>query len=790
MNRNRPRGIVSVALAALLLLTAVAATVPAGAQDEPPGDGTDIQPTPGIVTAATPEAGLQYATQEFAGGRWRIALITSRIATELPEFDLPDVERKMWIVAIVDVTNWSRGDARLDPRDFSIRIPNDPDHRGFARRSTEGAAAVLGLEPEVVADRVAIDAGETERLVLVFQVERDTASHALRIEEQALPLAPSYSGPPFDALPDIVEPPATNLQLLTDVVNGSTIEVEGEESELALGFVDAPIGNECYSLQSTARLDRMSTERILVENDGDAAFVWAELQDGTRRLLNHEQISGGYAALDRSAFGRFHAWLLDSEQQAKNQSAGLWSECTGPHGIELPQAVQQARLQVATDTGTTTPFLAWIDWRPKIVTTPDGGAWVFFNAAAEEGQYAGNQRVYAAEYDPTQGSWLPAETLDGGEIQFGASAVVDSRGNVHVVYSARESADPEDFSTLLYTYQTDDGSWADWEVVAPDALAGHQVAASLAIDRNDNLYVIWQDQRAFDAAARFASPANADIFISVREAGGDWSEVPAIVNTHYPTSAASRPDLVVDDDRLVATWSVYTSALGLASAARIEWSTAPLDDPLTGWETPRTLAAVRGDVMGGRFIDMEADPTGGVVLAYGRQGEEETFLFMKRLKPNAVDWTDDTLIAFGNKGNFPSVTVNQQGTVYFAYHVSIGSLVKIGASSVGYRSVEPGPEVILTQDDPNTQGFPSITTDVVGRPWVVFLGEIPGFDPSIVGTIRNARVPSTPLTASQAPTPTPTPAADIEDLPSTPSASDEDDADETPTPTPTSTPAG
>jgi hypothetical protein len=745
MNRNRLHGIVAIVLAAIMVFTGVVAPVPVRGQDEATGDGTEIQPTPGIEPGATPEVGLVYVPQEFAAGRWRTAIVTARIAPEFPEFDLPPVDLKLWVVTIVDVTNWSRGDARLDPRDYSIRIPADPDHRGFARRSTESVAEVLGLEPTSVADRVEIAADSTERLVLVFQIASDTANQALQMEAQAVPLAPAFSGPSFNDLPDIVEPGLTTRMLVADVPNGSTLEVDGDESALPLGFVDAPNPGECFSLQSTARLERQTTERVLVENDNGGSFVWAELQDGSRRLLNNEQIVGGYAALDLSITGRFHAWLLDSQQLAQSRGAGLWTDCTGPHGIERVQTLERTQLQVATESGTTT-FRPWIDWRPKIVTTPDGGAWAFFTAAADNGENSGQQRLYAAQYDPALGRWLPGEAMEGGTIQFGSSGVVDSKGNIHLVFSARESAAEEDFSTLLYTYQQDDGTWADFEVLAPDQLAGHQLAPTLAIDRNDKLYVAWQDQRAFDAAARFASPANADIFFSEREEGGEWS-VPALLNTHYPSSAASRPRLVIDDNRLVATWSVYTSALGLESAARIEWSMRPLDGAADSWASPRTLAAVRGDVFGGRFMDLAADPTGGVVMAYGRQGED-TFLFMKRLKPNAVDWTDDTLIAFGNKGNYPTIAVNSAGTVYIAYHVSIGSTVKIGATAVAYRSVEPGPEVILTQDDPNNQGFPDMTTDVTGKPWLVFLGEVPGLEPTQVTTIRNARVPETPITRS------------------------------------------
>ncbi len=220
-----------------------------------------------------------------------------------------------------------------------------------------------------------------------------------------------------------------------------------------------------------------------------------------------------------------------------------------------------------------------------------------------------------------------------------------------------------------------------------------------------------------------------------------------LINNHYPTSAASRPQLVVDGDRLVAVWSVYTSAMGLSAAARMEWSQRPLASELD-WTAPQTLTNGRGDLFGGRLVAMAADPTGGVVLAYGRVGSADTFLFTKRLKPGSNEWGSDSLIAFGESGTYPAIAINNLGTVFISYNVGNGNVVDVGATGIAFRSVEPGPETIVTQDDPNTQGISAVAVDLTGTPWFVYFGEIPGQDPTIVGVIRNANVPVTPMTAS------------------------------------------
>ncbi len=730
-------------LAVLLVLTSMAGVLSTRAQD------ATVEPaTPGAEAVASPAAlpVEPWVASDFVSGAWRVKVITAERANTFPEYELEGREDKDWLVAVVDVTNWSSNNDTLNPRDFALELPGGDDPRGFARRTTERVAEQLEMEPTDTADGVEIGDGESARLVLVFELPIDSIDPKLYLDGESLSIQGAIEGgPALDALPAMTDPPKAERVELGEVINGFTLTVGDDKTETVLSFVDGPLPDQCFGEEATRRLTRLATDLVYIETLDGATLVWSREDDSSRRLLNFEQIEGGYAAVSADVSGPFAVWLKDAEQSSKDRGGAIWANCTGPHGVTRVETPERTQLKISNGEGGTVPFHPWLEWNPVIVTQPDGGAWAFFGATADSGDLKGQKMVYASHYDPTQGKWLEASALPLGEVQLAPSAVVDSKGVVHVVYSAREKDEDGFYSTLLYTREDGNGGWIEPVAISLDQLAGHQIAASLAIDTNDTLYVAWQDQRAFSPEA-LSSPANADIFVSQRTVDGLWT-LPVLINNHYPTSAASRPQLVVDGDRLVAVWSVYTSAMGLSAAARMEWSQRPLASELD-WTAPQTLTNGRGDLFGGRLVAMAADPTGGVVLAYGRVGSKDTFLFTKRLKPGANAWGSDSLIAFGESGTYPAIAINNLGTVFISYNVGKGNIVDVGATGISYRSVEPGPETIVTQDDPNTQGISAVAVDLTGTPWFVYFGEIPGQDPTIVGVIRNANVPVTPMTAS------------------------------------------
>ena len=748
MTRFRQLRLAPVLVVLALLLTSFAGIVQVRAQDATPEQASPDTSVPSTVAQATPGAATNgtWITSDFVSGFWRVSVVTAKRANEFPQYQLEARDDKDWIVAIVDVTNWSDDDATLNPRDFALELPGGADPRGFARKTTERVAGDLGMEPTSTGDGVPIGEGENTRLVLVFELPIDAVDPKLFLDGESLSIQGALdAGPSLDNLPEMAAPPKAKRTDFGDAINGFTLTVGDDDTETVLSYVDGPLPNECFGAEATRRLKRLATDRLYIEELDGATFVWSDEDDGSRRLLNFEQIYGGYAAVAQDVSGPFAVWLSDAEQSSKDRGGAIWKNCTGPHGVTRAEIPERSTIKISDGAGGTVAYHPWLEWNPVIVTQPDGGAWTFFGATADSGDLKDKKMVYASHYDPTQGKWLDASPMPLGEVQLAPSAVVDSKGVVHVVYSAREKDEDGFYSTLLYTHEDGNGGWVEPVAISLDQLAGHQIAASLAIDANDTLYVAWQDQRAFSPEA-LASPANADIFVSQRTIDGLWT-LPVLINNHYPTSAASRPQLVVDGDRLVAVWSIYTSAMGLSAAARMEWSQRPLDSELD-WTAPKTITNGRGDLFGGRLVALAADPTGGVVLTYGRVGSTDTFLFAKRLKPGATEWGSDTLIAFGESGTYPAIAINNLGTVFISYNVGNGNIVDVGATAISYRSVEPGPQTIVTQDDPNTQGISAIAVDLTGNPWFVYFSEVPGQAPTSVGVIRNANIPVAPQSAS------------------------------------------
>lgn len=723
-------------IAALLLISLIglqsgpAVMRTAGAQDS--------KATPVASPVAIPATDVASA-QEFVADRWRMSIVTAKRTAELPEAELDARDQRDWIVVIADVTNWSSKDATLYPRDFGIRLSGGGDAKGIAPKSTRTVAKLLDIEPTDIDGGVPLDQGQTIRVALVFQIDQLGENPALVINDEAIPLDVALNnGLPLDDLPDVNELPELDDSKVEKIIDGGTLEIAGFDKPAQLSFVDSPALEECYGDLSRARLERLAGDTVYVEENGDITYVWSEREDGTRRLLNFEQIVSGYAAIAPDVTGSISSWLQDGAAIAEAKPAGLWKNCTGPHGVAKAENIRRTNLKLFSGEAES-GYEVRRQWSPVVVTTRDGTAWVFFIAVAESGESEGKNLLYGVRFDPGTGGWQPGVAMPGGDISFGAAAVTDNRGTVHVVYSVRDSDAPEDFSKLVYTREDGKGGWIDPVEIAPDEKAGHQISPSLAVDANGALHVLWQDQRLFDDASRESSPANADIFASSLEPGGDWS-IPVLINFHSPTEVSSRPHIVADGDRLIALWSVYTSTYGLDTAARIDWAWRPLDDPLA-WTAPEPMTAGRGDSFGGRLVELQADPTGGAVMVYARQGTE-TFLFLRRLESDQTTWAGDTLVAFGQRGQYPALTVNEQGTAYISFNAGTGVDTDIAVSAVPYKSVVVGPEIVITRDDPNTQGYSGIANDVTGKPIIVFFSERPNETPKQVVVLQNPTVPA------------------------------------------------
>jgi hypothetical protein len=365
------------------------------------------------------------------------------------------------------------------------------------------------------------------------------------------------------------------------------------------------------------------------------------------------------------------------------------------------------------------PYRVWEEWVPEVVTTPDGGGWIFFTAQARNDEGYGIRRLYASRFDPDLAVWLPARSIGNANTQFGASTVIDSKGIVHLVYSERATEGENTWSQLVYQRFVDD-AWTAPSSIAPHADAGHQMLASLAVDANDVLHVVWRDQRFVSPEARAALPTNADLLSSdLRE--GEWTEPQQINVRESPDINPAWPHLVADGERLVLVWSIYrgTTAEEMKSAARVEWSERPIAAD-GAWSPPQVLFERESGDAGGRLIDLAADPRGGAVVVYGLYNRGVNELFMRRLEPGTPSWSEQALLASGDFGYLPAIAIASDGALYAVFNngrnrdVDIGGLV---ADSAGKNAGA----VTLTPGEGGVTARASIALDQNGVPWVVYM---------------------------------------------------------------------
>jgi hypothetical protein len=385
-----------------------------------------------------------------------------------------------------------------------------------------------------------------------------------------------------------------------------------------------------------------------------------------------------------------------------------------------PPEVAQPAYEVfrLDDGGIGRAYRVWEEWVPQVVTTPDGGAWTFFTAQARTEAGYGERRLYASRFDPERLVWLPAQSLGASGTQFGASVTVDSQGVVHLVYSDRPPGD-DTWSQLVYRKLVD-GAWTDPVPVAPHPDAGHQMLASLAVDAADGLHVVWRDQRFVSPEARAALPTNADLLSSAL-VEGEWTPPEQINLREAPEVNPAWPLLAVDGDRLVVIWSIYrgTTAEEMKSAVRVEWSTRPLDASAP-WAPPQTLYVREGGDAGGRLIDLAADPRGGAVVVYGLYNRSNNDLYMQRLDPDSSAWSDPVLIAHGDYGYLPDITIDDDGRIFAVFNNGRNRDVDIGGLIADPAGSSPG-AVTLTPGEGGVTARASISLDQHGRPWVVYM---------------------------------------------------------------------
>ena len=283
----------------------------------------------------------------FMAGPWRISVAAAVQNVDLDGVGLAEKDGKEWVVVVADVTNWGAANANFPASDFFVKMEESSTKSKVATGSTSKAAGALGL-PAKPGD-VTINAGETARLVLVFQVKAGRSAPSLVYGATELPLDDILGVTlTADALSDPAGPPELQAATLVSTTDGTTIKVqyEGESKshKIRLLGVDVPTAN-------TQAVDEIMTYRgkpVWIETDPaitttgtPAVYLWADDDDGNRVLLNQVLIADGAATVSTiSEEARFAIWLSQTGEQAALSSTGPGA--TPVSGAATPIASQRS----------------------------------------------------------------------------------------------------------------------------------------------------------------------------------------------------------------------------------------------------------------------------------------------------------------------------------------------------------------------------------------------------------------------------------------------------------------
>lgn len=130
--------------------------------------------------------------------------------------------------------------------------------------------------------------------------------------------------------------------LVTKVIDGDTIEIEGGEKVRYLG-VDTPETKDprkpvqCFGKEASNRNKNLvEGKRVFLEKDVTETdkynrllrFVYLPLEDGTRLFVNDYLIREGYGhVLTIPPDVKYSEQFLDAQRKAREQKKGLWEKC-------------------------------------------------------------------------------------------------------------------------------------------------------------------------------------------------------------------------------------------------------------------------------------------------------------------------------------------------------------------------------------------------------------------------------------------------------------------------------
>ncbi len=198
---------------------------------------------------------------------------------------------------------------------------------------------------------------------------------------------------------------------------------------------------------------------------------------------------------------------------------------------------------------------------PSIATDPSGNAYAVWTDGREDepGGDGYDWDIYGA-YRPLEGNWGANGKLNDEVTTWGPwdpSVAMDTAGNAYAVWV--DGPNGGGGTDVYFAYRASGGDWSTPAKVNPDA--GSHDAPSIAVNTYGKAYAAWV---CWDLVGE--TLLNQDICFSYRPAGGSWSAVEKVLDSHGTPSPSPG-------------WlSIAADANGNAYVVWVDWRNATLQD--------------------------------------------------------------------------------------------------------------------------------------------------------------------------------------------------------------------
>ncbi|MBN1483550.1 MAG: hypothetical protein JXA37_02410 [Chloroflexia bacterium] len=355
-----------------------------------------------------------------------------------------------------------------------------------------------------------------------------------------------------------------------------------------------------------------------------------------------------------------------------------------------------------------------------------------------------NGAAYAKGQGTTWDAWeyiAPWDVSNRGYVN--PDVALDSQGNVHAVW-AGDNGPPY---RIFYATKPVGGAWS-----APTNLTsglGNSIYATIAIDRQDRVWVVWETQ---------ITEQEFDIFVRSKPAGGNWSLAEIISNQ---AGMELEPDIAVDaNDVPHVVWRSGGAGWEIFRTRYVDgaWTTP---DNVSATSTPSHFGSIAADSQGNVFVVWEDEIDGS-----------DRFQTLLRRWDGSQWGALRRVSSTPTKALYPAVSADNCN-VY-----SVWTDYRLGNTEIYFNhSFDCGGS---WHDDENASQtnrasfFPDILAQAGGFAHIVWQDETPGLY-DIYYTLATVELPVPPTD-----TPTPTP-----DLTATPTHTPTPTFTPTPTPSPT-----